>query len=250
MGSGMLETGKIAKYFTVCLTVATIIGGPARAGEEGAVLELANKPEFTERFAGNAQVSGQFLSGLAYRSDLGQLDLNQVRLSYTRDTKEPPSSVCVRVTSADGRYWASNMYRSAGEFNGPPAVPIPTAYGEQLQAYTPASLLMLATFSETCNDTAGKTYVPGLFGEKKGTELVAYVNVSQSKVSATLTDRDGTILEKVTCRKPADGAKVTFSHLCNIALSKVTYKGNYRLLVEVRGLTGTSSGQEYAVHLE
>ncbi len=246
----MLKTGKIARFVAACLTAAILSGEPARAGEQGAVLELANKPEFTERFAGNAQVSGQFLSGLAYRSDLGQLDLSQVRLSYTRDAKEPPSSVCVRVTSADGRYWASNMYRSAGAFNAPPAVPIPTAYGEQLQAYTPSGLLMLATFSETCNDTAGKTYVPGLFGAEKGAELVAYVNVSQSKVSATLTDRDGTDLEKVTCRKPDDGAKVTFSHLCNIALTKITYKGSYRLRVEVKGLTRTSTGQDYAVHLE
>lgn len=246
----MPEMRNIVGYVVAGLVATAFSGASARADEQRPVLELANKSEFSERFAGNAQVSGQFLSGLAYQSDAGQLDLKQVRLSYTRPSAEIPASVCVRVTSDDGRYWASNMYRSTGTFHAAPAVPIPTQYGEQLQAYRPSGLLMLATFSESCNETVGKTYVPGLLGEKSGDRLVAYVNVSQSKVSASLTDGQDTVLEQVTCRKPADGAKVTFSHLCNVSLAKLTYKGRYTLIVGVRGLTGKPAEQKYAVHIE
>ncbi|WP_395517832.1 hypothetical protein [Pseudorhizobium flavum] len=234
----------------MAFAAAVVVGGPAFTDELGPTLELASEPGFTERFAGNAQVSGQFLSGLAYQSGTDQVDLNQLRLSFTRPSEDVRGRVCVRLTSDDGRYWASNLYRSSGTFTSSPAVPIPTRYGEEIKSYGPSSLLMLATFSETCNETTGKVFVPGFIGSRAATaDLVAYVNVSQSKVSAALTDESGLVLEKVTCRKPAGGSKVTFSHLCNIPVSGA-FSGSYKLIVGVKGLTGKLTEQEYAIHLE
>lgn len=228
-----------------------LLASNASAQQNDGALELANEPGFTERFAGNTQVSGQFLSGLAYVTSLDKLDLSQLRLSYSRPSDATPATVCVRITSDDGRYWASNLYRAKGSFNSAPAVPIPTSYEEQLKAYDASSLLVLATFSDDCNEASGKTYVPGLLGEKKtGSELVAYVNVSQSRVSATLSDADGNTLQKVTCKKPDGGAKVTFSHLCRIPTNEISRQGDYNLAIGVRGLTGKATEQEYAVHLE
>ncbi|MHA6687647.1 hypothetical protein [Mesorhizobium sp. A556] len=229
----------------------TLLATSASAQQDDVMLELANQPEFTERFAGNTQVNGQFLSGLAYASSLNKLDLKQLRLSYSHPLDATANSVCVRITSDDGRYWASNLYRAKGSFNIAPRVPIPTSYEEQLKAYDASSLLVLAMFSENCNEASGKTYVPGMLGDKKeDAELIASVNVSQSKVSATLSDADGNIVQKVKCKKPDGGAKVTFSHLCRIPANAITKQGDYKLAIGVRGLTGMATEQEYAVHLE
>ncbi|SOC45324.1 hypothetical protein SAMN05892877_1152 [Rhizobium subbaraonis] len=69
------------------------------------------------------------------------------------------------------------------------------------------------------------------------------------KVSASLVDEAGAVVEKVSCRKPDDGAKVTFSHLCRFSPPKLV-RGTYKLIVGVKGLTGQTTEQDYAVHLE
>lgn len=236
--------------YILAFGVLTLLSANSSAQQNDGVLELANEPGFTERFSGNTQVSGQFLSGLVYATELSKLDLAEFRLSYSRSSDSTPELVCVRVTSDDGRYWASNLYRAKGSFNSAPVVPIPTSYDEQLKAYDASSLLVLATFSDNCNETTGKTYVPGLLGKKNNNSaLIAYVNVSQSKVIATLSDTEGTVVQKVNCKKPSGGLKATFSHLCQIPTGEIS-KGDYNLAIGVRGLTGKTTEQDYVVHLE
>lgn len=224
---------------------------PSGAGAESPpMLELANSPGFTERFAGNTQVSGQFLSGLAY-STVAALNLKDLRLAFSRAGGDDPDLICVRLATDDGRYWASNLYRAKDSFDTPPSVPVPTSYEDQLREYGADGLLVLATLSDDCRETSGKTYVPGLLGP--GTHqgsLVAYVNVSQSRVSASLEDGDGTVLQKTSCKKPAEGTKVTYSHLCQFPVTDLAKAGTYKLKVSVKGLTGKATEQEYAVHLE
>lgn len=220
------------------------------AAESPPMLELANSPGFTERFAGNTQVSGQFLAGLAY-STAAALDLKDFRLAFSRTGEEDPALICVRLATDDGRYWASNLYRAKDSFDTPPSVPVPTSYEDQLQEYGAGGLLVLATLSDDCRDTSGKTYVPGLLGPRTDEgALLAYVNVSQSRVSASLEDGDGKILQKASCKKPAEGAKVTYSHLCQFPVTDLAKAGTYKLKVSVKGLTGKATEQEYAVRLE
>src|SRR5690606_17573254 len=83
-----------------------VVGNSALAQDKGPTLELANEPGVTERFAGDAEVSGQFLSGLAYQSGIGHVGLERLRLSYTAPSAEVPELVGVRVASDDARYWA------------------------------------------------------------------------------------------------------------------------------------------------
>ena len=89
-------------------------------------------------------------AGFAYSTAPGKLDLDQFRLSYTGGDQDAPHLVCIRLTSDDGRYWAANLYRSAGNITAPPSVPVPTSYNEQLKSYGVDGLLVLATFSEDC----------------------------------------------------------------------------------------------------
>lgn len=241
----------LAVHVFSTLFLAMVGGGGLEAAEQSSVLELANAPGFTERYAGNTQVNGQFLSGLVYAGKASAGVFNDLKLGLRRDGTAAPAMICVRIVTDDGRYWAANMYRASKAFDVPPTVPISTRYTEQLDAYDAASVLMLATLAEDCNDAAGKVYVPGVIGtESAERKLVAYVNVSQSKVLASLQTTDGGLAERGTCRKPAGGARVTYSHVCEIKVPDAARGKTVNLVIGVKGLTGQATEQRYAVHVE
>jgi hypothetical protein len=241
----------ISLIFSIFLAALFLASGSVRAEEQGPALELANAPGFTERYAGNTQVNGQFLSGLAYAGKTSAGAFADLKIGLLRDIAAAPSMLCVRVVTDDGRYWAANMYRANGAFDVPPKVPISTKYAEQLDVYGADSVLMLATLAEDCNEAVGKVYVPGIIGGKSPEpKLVAYVNVSQSKVSASLQADDKSLIEKGNCRKPAGGPRVTYSHVCEIAVPGSMKGKTVELVVGVKGLTGKATEQRYAVHVE
>lgn len=210
-------------------------------------LELANPNDFTERFSGNTKVSGQFLTGLAFDSGPGTLDLSSVRLIYPA---EASGMVCVRLTTDDGRYWAANLYTAAENYQSPPIIPLPTSYDSQLREYGVDGLLLLASQSDNCAETTGKLLMPAIFGARHPeAPLLAFVNVSQGRPSAWL-ELDGERLGEGKCERPGDGAKVTYSHLCRLSVPVGLRRGAYELKVAVKGLTGKSVEQAYAINLE
>ncbi|KQY25927.1 hypothetical protein [Rhizobium sp. Root483D2] len=241
----------VSRFFPIFFAVLSLHAGSVRAEEQGPSLELANAPGFTERYAGNTQVNGQFISGLAYAGKTTSGVFSDLRIGLLRDVAAAPSMLCIRVVTDDGRYWAANMYRANGAFDVPPKVPISTKYAEQLDMYGADSVLMLATLAGNCNEAIGKVYVPGIIGGKSPEPmLVAYVNVSQSKVLASLQAEDKSLVEKGKCRKPTGGPRVTYSHVCEIPVPGSMRGKRVELVVGVKGLTGKATEQRYAVHVE
>lgn len=239
------------RLFSVLLSSLFAHAGVSLASEPTPVLELANASGFTERYAGNTQVNGQFLSGLSYVSGRPTGAFKDLKLAFVRRDDAAPQTLCVRLTSDDGRYWAANMYRATGLFNVPPRVPIPTKYRDQLDLYGANSLLMLATVANDCGDTAQKIYVPGIIGESDEEQLLlAHVNVSQSKVLARLEAEDKSVLQSGSCKKPIGGPRVTYSHICQVAIPAEARGKHVKLVIGVKGLTGQATEQRYAIHVE
>ncbi|UHS59193.1 hypothetical protein [Agrobacterium vaccinii] len=234
-----------------CLSVLLMLNGLATAWAEEPELQLANVPEFNERYAGNTQVNGQFLSGLSYTASAAKGPLKDLKLGLSHTESTSAVTVCVRLTTDDGRYWAANMYRAPAAFSAPPKVPVPTRYAEQLEVYGPDSLLTLATLAEDCNVTTRNVYVPAIIGSRQeNAALLAYVNVSQSKITAELIGADAVVLGTGKCKKPAGGPRVTYSHICEIPLSSAMKGVVLTLDIEVKGLTGSRTKQSYSVHVE
>ncbi len=232
----------------VCAVLSLAVAITGVNGQESTSLELADPSGFNERFAGNTKVSGQFLTGLALDGGEQTLNLSQVRLIYPADDT---GMVCVRLTTEDGRYWAANLYNAAGAFSAPPVIPLPTSYDEQLADYGVDGLLLLAAQSDDCAETSGKLLMPALFGERQpGAPLVAFINVSQGRPSAWLENDGGPVGENGICEKPEGGSKVTYSHICKLALPEMLDHGTYQLKVAVKGLTGQSVEQSYAINLD
>lgn len=239
---------------TLLSVLASVLGGHpeiSHATDSAPVLELANAPGFTERYAGNTQVNGQFLSGLSYVGGRPAGAFKDLKLAFLRQSETAPYMLCVRLTSDDGRYWAANMYRATGLFDVPPMVPIPTKYQEQLDLYGANSLLMLATVATDCSETAQKVYVPGIIGDSDDAQLLlAHVNVSQSKVLVRLEAEDQSLIQAGRCKKPADGPRVTYSHICEVTVPVAARGKQVKLVIGVKGLTGQATEQRYAIHVE
>lgn len=220
---------------------------PISAMAQQPTLELANPADFTERFSGNTQVNGQFLTGLAFDSAANELDLSAVRLIYPAETS---GMVCVRLTTDDGRYWAANLYTAVDGYKSPPVIPLPTSYDAQLRAYGADGLLLLASQSDDCAETSGKLLMPAVFGTRDPeAPLMAFVNVSQGRPSAWL-ELAGNRLGDGICERPEGGAKVTYSHFCRLDIPADLQPGAYELKIAVKGLTGKSVEQSYAINLE
>lgn len=212
-------------------------------------LELVAPEGFVERFSGNAQVSGQFLTGLAFINPEDDFDLSRIRVVYP--DAEADGRLCVRLTSDDGRYWAANLYRSAEDTQGYPSVPLPTAYSDHLVQYGLQGLLFMVSKSADCQSTSGQTLLPAVLGAPDSdAELTAFVNVSQGRVASWLVDAQGTASERVMCEQPAQGAKVTYSHQCTLPVALGENQSSQQLVVSVRSLTGATSEQTYAVYLD
>lgn len=230
------------------LLVTSLMGLSVIAGSaQEPRLELANPEGFTERFSGNTKVSGQFLTGLAFDSGQAALDLSAVRLIYPADAA---GMVCVRLTTDDGRYWAANLYTAAENYEAPPVIPLPTSYDAQLSEYGPDGLLLLASQADDCAETSGKLLMPAIFGTRApDAPLLAFVNVSQGRPTAWL-ESAGQLLGDGVCERPDGGGKVTYSHICRIIVPTGLSRGAYELKVAVKGLTGKSVEQTYAINLE
>jgi hypothetical protein len=235
------------KTLKMLVAAGLLFGATVHGVAEDARLELAEPDGFTERFSGNTQVSGQFLTGLALDGGTTAIDLSTIRLVYPADDA---GMVCVRLTSDDGRYWAANLYKGTEQYSAPPVIPLPTSYDAQLREYGAEGLLLLASRSDSCTETSGKLLLPAIFGDRQAdAPLVAFVNVSQGRPSAWI-ERDGARIGDGSCERPTDQAKVTYSHLCRIALPAERQGGVYELKVAVKGLTGKSVEQSYAINLE
>lgn len=235
------------KYFGALVLAGLACCNPALAQGPEPRLELADPNGFTERFSGNTQVNGQFLTGLAFDSAANALDLSAVRLIYPADTS---GMVCVRLTTDDGRYWAANLYTAADSYDGPPVIPLPTSYDAQLRAYGADGLLLLASQTDDCAETSGKLLMPAVFGTRDPeAPLLAFVNVSQGRPSAWL-EHEGDRVGDGICERPPTGGKVTYSHFCSLSIPADLQSGAYELKVAVKGLTGKSVEQTYAINLE
>lgn len=230
------------------IILSGLIGlGSAPVMAEEARLELVDPDGFTERFSGNTKVSGQFLTGLAFDSGAASLDLSTVRLIYPADAS---GMVCVRLTTDDGRYWAANLYAASQSYDTPPVIALPTSYDAQLREYGVDGLLLLASQADDCAETDGKLLMPAIFGTRDpGAPLLAFVNVSQGRPSAWL-ERDGARVGEGVCERPEGGAKVTYSHFCRLSMPADLLHATYELKVAVKGLTGKSVEQTYAINLE
>lgn len=108
---------------------------------------------FSEEYSGTAAVRGSVLTALVHAGSDGRVDLDDIRVDYPGSSSA--ATVCVRLTTADGRYWAMNPYTGAEAYAAPPGVDFPTRFSEELRRYDKGDFLALAWLGDCAERATG-----------------------------------------------------------------------------------------------
>lgn len=242
-------TGGFGLGFLLGLTLYVGMAVPGRASAQDRLELVDSGRAFNENFSGNTKVSGNMLASLAYENPSDKLNVNSVYLATSGDNDA--SHICIQMTTADGRYWASNLYAAKGPFETYPSVDIQTKYPKLLQEYRGSDFLITATMTDDCRRTLDKRIVPAVFDkEQKTLPLLVKVIVSRGRTRAWIEKGDAAVTEPVACETPPGGAKLAYSQVCAISGTHALAAGEYRLVIEVRSLTGSTQKSRYPILLE
>lgn len=179
----------------------------------------APAPEaFNESYDESSPVSGSPLVGLR----LGTPDVASGNVALIAGLAAFDGSLCLRVTSKDGRFHAANAYSLAPA----PAdalvrvTPLARKFAEALEGYGPTQVAIRAFASETAACMPAKAVnLPVLDGPRSpGSDLVVFANgKSQPAELALLTAAPEPVVE-APCDPAGDGANIAYDLVCRVSL--------------------------------
>ena len=152
--------------------------GDAKAQQQRKI--VLNEQQFKESFLKKVTVSGGIRAGFMYKSALAHVDVNQLYIYLHRDLTDPDAMLCVNMVSRDGRYTASWQYALGVQPAGAIKVELPSKYQDQVAAYTPDALAVLAGIAKQNCSSPDLKYIPASWGEVRDADYILYVNSSNT----------------------------------------------------------------------
>lgn len=223
------------------LAVAGLLGAALSdvAGSSAAsAQELQLVGPFREVLADRAPVSGRVLVGIRLGSASGPFQPSDLRLGAQ---PSDGASLCVRVVTRDGRYYALNGYTVASR-SGPGTIPYRTRL---LDGYDAADVAVRVVETNDCHDDAeGRLLPTSTSRTPQDRELTVLLNPGRARASARLTadPRDD-----VTCDPPGEGPRTAFGAVCKLPVPDGAEAAT--LTVTLRGATGPARPLPYVVAL-
>lgn len=186
--------------------------------------------QFHEVYDDEAPVSGSPLVGLALGVVEAPLDLAAITL-----VAPPPGwPICVRATTRDGRYMASNPYTIEGPPQGGPVrlERLTRAFATQLAGYSLSGFALRAYVegAPDCSPT-GALHLPQIRAADADAPLVVMANGQSRMATARLLDEAGTRIAEAACVTPGGAALIAFDLVCT--LSRAALPGGGRAEVEL-----------------
>ncbi|UYO55605.1 hypothetical protein [Rhodopseudomonas palustris] len=209
------------------------------------VLQLADSKSFYETYLdGPIQQRGGAVVGVTVvgvRLDSGEptFQPEQIRVPLGHGASRP-ESLCLRMLSRDGRYFARGQYRTSGMAADSPRLDFRSTYNSKLAAYQSGDVAVIFTAgSKTCDDrNAAQLFVAVVGSGRSGERLMVQVRAGGARIRAQLGLNDKAIGSAVLCEK-GPGPTVGFSHECAIDLPKYLPTDNYQLSIGETGAAGS-----------
>ncbi|MYZ47141.1 hypothetical protein [Propylenella binzhouense] len=230
----------LSRFLAHVLVAATVLASGGASAEEAVVPLAAPDAGFVERLGG-AKISAQFVVGARLGHHAKPFAPEQVA-AYLGD-RSIGDSLCARVTTRDGRYWALNRYDASRVSAGSARLAFPSHHLDALRAYEGEDVLVRASLVKDCE--AGE---PGVLLPARGDAspegprtLFVYLNVGDMRARAKLSGTDGAALAATACEPTRDGIAVSYTRICAIELPAAIGPGLYTLALERRGLVGKAA---------
>ena len=210
--------------------MTVIAVAPAAAEPELLTATPADPNQFVETYDDTPAVSGTALVGLSLGSLAGDLDVSDVRVAAP---SPGATALCVRVTTLDGRFSASNLYTvSPGAADAIRLSMVTRRFDRELARYRPESLAVRAYVAGEDCAPRNVLHVPQLQPVGGTAQLVVQVNSSTRRTVAHLAAPDGAVLH-ADCDTPPASALIAFDRICYLARPAGAAAGTYRLTVEL-----------------
>ncbi|ADW16211.1 hypothetical protein Despr_0017 [Desulfobulbus propionicus DSM 2032] len=192
------------------LWVAVVLCGPPSAMAQQPRNIVLSDAQFKESYLEKVTVSGGVRAGFMQRSTLPHVDLQALSIHLQRPVDEEDAMLCVNMVSRDGRYTASWQYALGKQPPGPIAVNMPSKYQEQLAAYTPDALAVLAGIARKDCLSPEMRYVPASWGADTADDYVLYVNSSNTDTEIGIPGAK----ERIPCTRIAADNAIAYDTQC------------------------------------
>jgi hypothetical protein len=223
---------------------------PVGAASEKDILQLAggSETDYVDFYLQNPKVSGNLLVGVHWaRADdtgksLASFDPKNVRLVLPAGLQA--RSICVDITSKDGRYTAENLYAVPPNAARQPRLDARTKYEPELGHYDIDSIAVMIRAVPTCDAAEFGRLIPAVL-VPRGADisaaistvpaLVVYVNADPDRVTLTLNpaDASGGKLD-AKCESAAKGVSISYSTACTFRPATRLVGGQYKLHLEIK----------------
>ena len=239
----MKSFGRLAFcIFLISISMATAAGDLVTLAQPAA--------GFEETLGGRTKVSGRVLVGLRIGSSPARFKADHVRV--TLPSVDEVKSLCVRMTSGDGRYWALNPYTAQPPLPPMPRLDIRSRYRDELGGYDGEDIIIRVVDTEECHEDAvglihPVAYIAADELTSGGRQLHAYVNTGSARAALELFDESGESVSSTKCEKPKSRAAVSYTRFCTLELPFPIARGEYQLVITARALTGASTKHRFAI---
>lgn len=236
--------------FIVLAAFCCAAGVPSAAAETDRLTVVG---ALSETLTDRVRTSGALLAGLHLGRGTGAFDAKNLRLTVHPGLRG--ESICLRLSSRDGRYRGMARYVVATDSANAPLLDFQTRYPAELSRTPVAELAARTVRSATCDDGTDGPLVPVVFGPSpetaRPTSLIALVNPGEARVTARLIGADGRISlsEAVACRRLTEGASIVYSHVCDTPLPESLPSGRAFLELTIVELTEGRSVRRYDIEL-
>lgn len=195
-------------------------------------LEPKERPPDWERYTAEVPVSGGLRVGFMNDTD-GKIQ--DPRVVYALIPSSRPTSLCVEISSQDGRYSANLEYDLSNTDSGWQSLRVPTEKRSELSGYDRDGLVVLANLSESCDGSTGTFVVTSWQhraaddGGKAGEYLYVYLN---SRVPTTIVSGvGGQVDNEVRCQKLGD---ITTAYNLRCAVPTEWVKADTEFFIRMR----------------
>jgi hypothetical protein len=172
---------------------------------------LSPERRWEEQWARAVPVSGVAVTGVMFGNQAAPAVAERIMLRIPRSAV---SSVCVTITSQDGRYYAQALFRVAPNSSGTDTLEGPSAHRRRVRRYPAGELAIKAEVTDRCG-SVGRMQIPASWGgEAVGNDVFVYVN-SRYHTEALWRDTAGRSVT-VACPETENDRYVAYNRVCRI----------------------------------
>jgi hypothetical protein len=252
-----------ARAACAALVVALAFGcGAASAQSTPTVLKLQDANAFVEGYLDQPPVPtrgltgstrgitvGTTLVGVTLDGAAAPFDPGNVRVRLGSGAPAPGESLCLKVISRDGRYFARAQYAAAAGGDPAPKVEFRTAYQAVLSGYSNRDVATTAYRAQNCNSQNGAQFVASQLAPGAAGALLLQIRAGEARVRAQLAQGTTPVGDAVLCTGYDSGTTVGFSAKCEIKLPPGVKSGQFQIIIGETSSTGDIKTRTYPLTL-